>query len=799
MASLGKSAPIQNGFGLRRWWPLALLLAVSIALRLFHLGSQPIWSDEGISWAASRLTPREMMTLSEYDHHAPLYYLLLKLTLAILPSTEAGLRALSVLLSAAAFLTILFFLAAEWGRSAAIYGGILTLFSSFDLYYSQEARMYTLLAAAWIISYIALVMALQGRPRWLIVWALACIALPWTHMYGFLVLGANGVFVLGYLVLKRMRRFDAPLDDRLLVAASAAVLLGILPMLRLLALHANTNSRGALLAQPSDLFDLYLLLTSGLVAVRQYFLDGSNLTLPAMEAIPPVTWFLAGTVICGAPAIYGLAGAWRMGGSPRLQVVFAIVNLLLPAIIAIGYSMTMNTRIWIQRPFLGAAYLLYLWAGIGVSLIRWKRARWTLAGLAIVVALASLVPYFTLWKKSDARDALMSMPAPDEHKSLVLEMRFLSSLARFYLGADAPMLALETGSSGMSSLVKPVFDSDHAFIEIMGRPIPVSCDDAAAATDFWFYGNQRLILKSLPQLPDCFNKKRLWLYADGMWNPINYVLDKTSDGPVWLQFDDIHDADWTSESYKPLDPGMAIMVTFDQANTGRKWLTVRYLDAPERDLEIWAAGQQIGRLGGGQGDGGWVEDIIELPATDDETMLVKIVNVGSQGAGVAGLAIGTGPDTPAREIERSLDLCLGTSIRLLGYDLAPETVDPGGALALTLYWQTDEPLAVRYKVFTHLLGETFNAATGNFIWGQVDSEPDSGQAPTSSWTPGEVIVDRYTIPLAADAPSGRYTLEIGLYGLDSGERLPVFSIDGQPLDDAIKLTTIPVQQVGSGE
>ena len=69
----------------RRWWPLALLFALGVGLRLFHLGSQSLFSDEAISWSASRLTPGEMMVLSEYDHHAPLYYYLLKLALSVLP------------------------------------------------------------------------------------------------------------------------------------------------------------------------------------------------------------------------------------------------------------------------------------------------------------------------------------------------------------------------------------------------------------------------------------------------------------------------------------------------------------------------------------------------------------------------------------------------------------------------------------------------------------------------------------------------------------------------------------------
>lgn len=139
-----------------------------------------------------------------------------------------------------------------------------------------------------------------------------------------------------------------------------------------------------------------------------------------------------------------------------------------------------------------------------------------------------------------------------------------------------------------------------------------------------------------------------------------------------------------------------------------------------------------------------------------------------------------------------LDLRLGSAIRLLGYKLAQNTVQPGGAVELTLYWQAEEPVSGRAKVFTHLVGQVWNAANGNFIWGQVDSEPVGGQAPTTTWAPGAVIEDRYIIPVAADAPAGAYRLEVGLYGLVDGQRWPVHRLDGQPVGDAIDLGSVQV-------
>jgi 4-amino-4-deoxy-L-arabinose transferase-like glycosyltransferase len=139
-------------------------------------------------------------------------------------------------------------------------------------------------------------------------------------------------------------------------------------------------------------------------------------------------------------------------------------------------------------------------------------------------------------------------------------------------------------------------------------------------------------------------------------------------------------------------------------------------------------------------------------------------------------------------ITHPLEIDFGDGVRLLGYDLEAEGLQPGGTITLTLYWQAQKPLARRYKVFTHLLGEFFNAGSGNFLWGQKDSEPVNGMRPTSTWRTGEVIVDSYVIPLLDHAPTGRYTVEIGLYDPATGGRLPVLDEEGHFVADHLVLT-----------
>jgi hypothetical protein len=135
--------------------------------------------------------------------------------------------------------------------------------------------------------------------------------------------------------------------------------------------------------------------------------------------------------------------------------------------------------------------------------------------------------------------------------------------------------------------------------------------------------------------------------------------------------------------------------------------------------------------------------------------------------------------------EHPLNISFGDQINLLGFNLTDDNGDPistGDILTnrksktqnLKLIWQTSAIPPADYTVFVHLVDPD-----GNLI-AQADSPPAKGAYPTSLWDPGEIIVDEHEI---RDLPPGHYTLQVGLYQPDTGERLPV---TGSP-DGAVRL------------
>ncbi|MCL4459828.1 MAG: glycosyltransferase family 39 protein [Chloroflexi bacterium] len=131
---------------------------------------------------------------------------------------------------------------------------------------------------------------------------------------------------------------------------------------------------------------------------------------------------------------------------------------------------------------------------------------------------------------------------------------------------------------------------------------------------------------------------------------------------------------------------------------------------------------------------------------------------------------------------------LGNQVRFLGFDLDKISARAGENLHLTLYWQAIGPMDKSYSVFVHLLDGQ------NHIWGQKDNLPGDGALPTSGWAAGEVVIDKYELPIKAEAPPGEYRIEIGMYESASMQRLPILDEEGKVKADHLILGVVKVEQ-----
>ncbi|PKO23201.1 MAG: hypothetical protein CVU38_05440 [Chloroflexi bacterium HGW-Chloroflexi-1] len=196
---------------------LLVILALAAGVRFYRIDAQSLWSDEGNSAVMAARSLPQIARDAANDIHPPLYYWLLRLWTRVAGMGEFGLRSLSALLGVA-----LVWAVAELGRR--LYNdttGLATAFvaalAPFQVYYSQEARMYILLTLLATTGVLALWWFVELERRELsgnrrptpyncpvLTWPALGLALSWiaglyTHYAFPLVIGVLTVLYLAWL------------------------------------------------------------------------------------------------------------------------------------------------------------------------------------------------------------------------------------------------------------------------------------------------------------------------------------------------------------------------------------------------------------------------------------------------------------------------------------------------------------------------------------------------------------------------------------------------------------------------
>lgn len=498
---------------------MGAILSVAIWLRFADLGKQGLFLDEAWSWDGTHLDFFGLLQLSFSDPHPPLYYILLKISLLILPDSEFGLRALSATLSIASLTAVLIYVKSRWNTGTMIYVGLLMGLSPFDIYYSQEARMYTLLSFLWIVSYISLVKAVEGHSKFLIVWSLTTILMAWTHTYGIVVAFTYIVFIFSYLLLKSRQTPPRQwiIANRSFISSVAIIILGILPPTALLFIHSSEGAGGAWAPISNDLLALFLLWTAGLTPVRTYFLDSTHLTLPSLTVLPTSIWTALGLATIGLPAIWGIYFVWKTKKRFQMEVLLALTLIVVPIVLIFSYGFITGRRVWALKPFLGSAYLLYIWAGVGIGSTKFPLLRKSLAIMIILMATISLLPYQATWQKSPVANIFHSLPGLTNQDGIIIEPPYIAPLVFYYMDKTIPTYGIVTENENQQSLVRILY-SDK---DISGRHQKTTCEALSTTTNLWVYDYTDQTRDAMRDWPNCVTVKNLWAFQEDQWRQIN--------------------------------------------------------------------------------------------------------------------------------------------------------------------------------------------------------------------------------------------------------------------------------------
>jgi mannosyltransferase len=163
-------------------------IALYVALALTTITKFSIWFDEAFSAYIIRFDFWQIATYTAVDVQPPLYYWLLKAWSLLFGTTELALRSMSVFFGAVALVFGYLLMRRLFARRAATLGLVFMAISPLFIRYSQEVRMYTLVAATVMAATFALVVAVQTgkRKAWILYAVLVALGM-WTHYFTALV------------------------------------------------------------------------------------------------------------------------------------------------------------------------------------------------------------------------------------------------------------------------------------------------------------------------------------------------------------------------------------------------------------------------------------------------------------------------------------------------------------------------------------------------------------------------------------------------------------------------------------
>ncbi len=129
------------------FFKLFIVILIAFLFRLWFIDKpEGLWNDEYVSWfIASKKDFSDFLTEMFRNCHAPLYYIYLKLWMFLFKDSDISLRISSVIPSLLTVITMFFVGKETKNKKLGLLCSFLTAISSFNIYFAQEVRLYSLL------------------------------------------------------------------------------------------------------------------------------------------------------------------------------------------------------------------------------------------------------------------------------------------------------------------------------------------------------------------------------------------------------------------------------------------------------------------------------------------------------------------------------------------------------------------------------------------------------------------------------------------------------------------------------
>ncbi len=397
---------------------LALIVLLGIVLRLLFLNAEGLWLDEGGSVMKANADLKQFMNGREPYVSPPFYYLLLGSWMKVFGDSEITVRFPSVLFGTLSILMLYRIGKIIFDNAAGLIAAFIIAISTFQIYFSQEARMYSLLLFLSLSSmYYFIILVTQGleinrggerKLRWIpsLLYLISSILLLYTHNFGISPLIAQNIFAL-VLALKTRRVGRMRLKNWIIF--QSILLLAFLPWIGVI-IKQFLNIQGNYWSPPVSLRTLLetLLYFSGslwlLIAFLAFSILGVILYQNHKKRRFPI-----------------VEEGSRHNGFPLSVPLFLFTWLSVPCLLPFIVSI-FSTPIYISRITISASPAFYLMAAGGIRQLRKTSLMRIAISLIVLLSIPVLWNYYHSTHKEPLREVISRVEADVQPGDTILIM-----------------------------------------------------------------------------------------------------------------------------------------------------------------------------------------------------------------------------------------------------------------------------------------------------------------------------------------------------------------------------------------
>lgn len=423
--------------GLKNWLlknKYAVILGVIVAagafLRLYKLDFNSIWLDEAATAEFAEKSFADIWNITAGgEYNPPLFYWLEHIMLAF-GNNEITLRLIPALVGIAT-IPLMYFVAREFiDRNAGIIAAALLAFSPFHLFYSQEARTYTLMLFFVSLVLLFLLKGLRetGVRAWVFFGVFAALAF-WAHFYTAIPAAVFWAYAFGYTWFK----FEDPAEIKRKfrnIGLSVVIFIALtLPLLIVTVKLFLVRTAAA---------PTYGIQGFGIISQTVYQMSGSNTA---------VTVLLVGLYVIGLFVLYA-----RDASKFALVVAFSLIPLIVSVFLSYRMPMLPRYLIYLLPAFfisVAAAYRIVF------SFFKSDKVAYGFAVLFLLVQLPAVTNYYTTYSKEDWRGFAAIMRETAKPQDIIVLAPGYMQMPFNYYYRDATGTVTEVSANTIDELVKP--------------------------------------------------------------------------------------------------------------------------------------------------------------------------------------------------------------------------------------------------------------------------------------------------------------------------------------------------------